>query len=32
MAGQLSAGVLIVLLMYLDNMYKPMKDVKEAKA
>jgi ATP-binding cassette subfamily B protein len=27
MAGQLSAGVLIVFLMYLGNMYKPMRDL-----
>jgi subfamily B ATP-binding cassette protein MsbA len=27
MAGQLTAGVLIVFLMYLGNMYKPMRDL-----
>jgi ATP-binding cassette subfamily B protein len=27
MAGQLSAGVLIVFLLYLKNMYKPMRDL-----
>ena len=27
LAGELSAGVLIVFLMYLDKMYKPMRDL-----